>query len=352
MATLVESTPASRPIMMWPLLVLGALHAAPAADTLASIDLYGLRTVPEAAVLAAIGLRAGEAVPESADSIRARVARLPGVAEVDVARVCCAEDGGTMLYVGIRETGTAPAVFRAAPSGDARLPEEIVAAGAAFESALMSAVRRGAAEEDDSLGYSLARDSAMRTVQERFIAFAARDAEVLRTVLHSSADADHRALATQIIAYHADRPAVARDLLHAVGDPADEVRNNAVRALAILAQWANAHQEAEIRIPAEPFIGFLNSVSWTDRNKGVFVLMALTDGRDPALLAQLRARALPSLVEMARWTNPGHAMGAYLVLARMAGVDDGAAFQAWQAGDRESVIVRAMEGDGRAEILE
>jgi hypothetical protein len=324
-----------------PLLLLGALQAAPAADTLSSIDLYGLRTVPEAAVRTAIGLRPGDPVPASADSIRARVAALPGVAEVDVARVCCAEDGGTMLYVGIRETGTPALSYRAAPAGDARLPEEIVAAGAAFESALMSAVRSGNVEEDDSLGYSLARDSAMRAVQERFIAFAARDGDVLRNVLHTSADAGHRALATQIIAYHADRTAVARDLLHAVGDPDDEVRNNAVRALAILAGWANAHPEAGITIPAEPFIGFLNSVLWTDRNKGVFALIALTDSRDSALLAQLRTQALPSLVEMARWTNPGHAMAAYLILARMAGLDDASAFQAWQTGDRESVIARA-----------
>jgi hypothetical protein len=332
--------------MPWPLplLLLGALHAAPPPDTLSSVDLYGLRTVPEAAVRAAIGLRPGDPVPESADSIRARVAALPGVAEVDVARVCCAEDGGSMLYVGIREAGTAAATFRAAPTGDARLPEEIVAAGAAFETALMSAVRRGDAQEDDSLGYSLARDSAMRAVQERFIAFAARDAEVLRNVMRTSADAGHRALATQIIAYHADRQAVARDLLHAVGDPADDVRNNAVRALAILAGWANAHPEAEIRIPAEPFIGFLSSVSWTDRNKGVFALIPLTESRDPALLAELRARALPSLVEMARWTNAGHAMGAYLILARVAGIDDRAAFDAWQAGERESVIARAVGG--------
>lgn len=329
--------------MTWPipLLLLGALHAAPPPDTLSTVDLYGLRTVPEAAVRAAVGLRPGDPAPASADSIRARVAALPGVAEVDIARICCADDGGAMLYVGIREAGTAASTYRPAPTGEARLPEEIVAAGAAFDSALMSAVRSGNAQEDDSLGYSLARDSAMRAVQEQFIAFAARDAEVLRSVLHTSADAGHRALATQIIAYHPDRAAVARDLLHAVGDPDDEVRNNAVRAIAILAAWANAHPEAGITIPAEPFIGFLNSVSWTDRNKGVFALMALTASRDPALLSELRARALPSLVEMARWSNPGHAMVAYILLARMAGIDDRAAFDAWQAGERESVIARA-----------
>lgn len=334
--------------MMWPLplLLLGALHATPAADTLSSVDLYGLRTVPEAAVRAAIGLRPGDPVPESADSIRARVAALPGVAEVDVARVCCSGDGGTMLYVGIREAGTPAMTYRAAPSGAARLPDEIVAAGAAFESALMSAVQRGAAEEDDSQGYSLARDSAMRAVQERFIGLAATRADTLRNVLLTSSDAGHRALAAQVIAYHTDREKVVRDLLHAVGDPEDAVRNNAVRALAVLAGWANEHPEAEIRIPAEPFIHFLNSVSWTDRNKGVFVLMSLTGPRDPALLAQLRSRALPSLVEMARWTSPGHAMGAYIILARIAGLDDRAAFEAWQAGERETVIARAMAPAG------
>ena len=333
---------------MWPLplLLLGALQTAPAADTLASVDLYGLRTVPEAAVRAAIGLRPGDAVPESADSIRARVAVLPGVAEVDVARVCCSENGGTMLYVGIREAGTPAVTYRAAPTGAARLPDEVVAAGEAFESALMSAVRRGAAQEDDSQGYSLAQDSAMRAMQERFIGFAATYADTLRSVLLTSSDAGHRALAAQVIAYHADRERVVRDLLHAVGDPDDDVRNNAVRALAVLAGWANEHRDAEIRIPAEPFIDFLNSVSWTDRNKGVFVLMSLTNSRDPVLLAQLRSRALPSLVEMARWTSPGHAMGAYIILARIAGLDDQAAFQAWQAGERESVIARAMASAG------
>lgn len=330
--------------MMWPLplLLLGAFQAAPAADTLSSVDLYGLRTVPEAAVRAAIGLRTGDPVPGSADSIRARIAALPGVAEVDVARVCCSEDGGTLLYVGIREAGTPAVTYRAAPTGAARLPDEVVAAGEAFDAALMSAVRRGAAQEDDSQGYSLAGDSAMRAVQERFIGFAATHAATLRNVLLTSSDAGHRSLAAQVIAYHADRERVVRDLLQAVGDPDDDVRNNAVRALAVLAGWANEHPEAEIRIPAEPFIDFLSSVSWTDRNKGVFVLMSLTGSRDPALLAQLRSRALPSLVEMARWTSPGHAMGAYIILARITGLDDRAAFEAWQAGERESVIARAM----------
>jgi predicted dienelactone hydrolase len=124
------------------------------------------------------------------------------------------------------------------------------------------------------------------------------------------------------------------------------VRNNATRALAVLAAWVNRNPQAGVAIPPELFLDFLNSVSWTDRNKGLMVLMPLTASRDPALLAQLRSRALPSLVEMARWTNAGHALHPFLILARTAGLSDEDAFQAWQAGDREAVIARAIAAPG------
>jgi hypothetical protein len=40
------------------------------------------------------------------------------------------------------------------------------------------------------------------------------------------------------MAYGDQRAAVAQDLLAAVDDPDDTVRNNALRALALLAMWA------------------------------------------------------------------------------------------------------------------
>jgi hypothetical protein len=52
-----------------------------------------------------------------------------------------------------------------------------------------------------------------------------------------------------------------------------------------------------------PFIDLLNSIEWTDRNKSSFALEMLTESRDPALLLDLRARALRSLIEMARWKS-------------------------------------------------
>lgn len=328
---------------MWPLLLFVLAQAGGASsDTVHAVDVYGMRTVSETSLRAAIALRAGDPVPPSGDSIRARVGALPGVAEAHVSMVCCSETGRTILYVGIREAGTPPIGFRAAPSGAARLPDDILAAGDRFASALMSAVQRGVTGEDDSQGYSLAQDSALRAVQESFLRIAAERSDTLASVLRSSSDATHRALAVQILAYGANRRTVARQLLHAADDPSDAVRNNATRALAVLAAWVNRNPRAGVAIPPDLFLDLVNSVSWTDRNKGVMVLMALAESRDSALLARLRSRALPSLVEMARWTHAGHALGPFLLVARIAGLGDGDAFQAWQAGDREAVIARAI----------
>jgi len=311
-------------------------------DTLYAVDLYGLRSVPEASVRAAIGVRAGDALPASLEPMRARLRALPGVEDVDVSAVCCSENGRTMLYVGIRERGTPALTFRTAPVRTVPLPAEVLAVEQRFDDALMSAMKRGVSGEDHSQGYSLAQDSALRAVQLQFVRIAAQRFDTLVAVLHNSSSAAQRALAAQIIAYGANRQAVTRELLYGVGDPNDEVRNNAVRALGVLADWSNQNRQAGVQIPAAPFIDFLNSVSWTDRNKGFLVLMYLTATRDAALLAQLRARALPSLIEMARWKNSGHALAPFLILARIVGVEDGEAFQAFQSGERETVIRRAQ----------
>jgi hypothetical protein len=231
--------------------------------------------------------------------------------------------------------------FRAAPSGSVRLPADMVATGTRLDAAMLSAVKRGVASEDGSRGYSLAADSAARAVQEEFLQIAARRFDTLVAVLHNSADAEQRTLAAEIIAYGPQRPRVVRELLYAVGDPNDGVRNAATRALALLAEWSNKNPQAGIVIPAEPFINLLNSVSWTDRNKGAFVLFPLTASRDSALLRQLRTRAAQSLLEMSQWSSSAHAFFPLLILARVAGLDDGEAFQALQSGQRAAFIEKA-----------
>ena len=306
------------------------------------VEVYGLRHVAEAPVRQAVGLQAGDAFPENTTEIVARIERVPGIAEARLNGVCC-NDGRMVLFVGIRETGTAGTTFRPAPRGTARLPGDIVKAGADFEQSFMAAVMRGEAEEDRSRGYSLMKDPATRAIQESFPAFAQRDLSLLRTVLRESDDDDHRALAAQVIAYAADKRAVVDDLAAAMRDPASEVRNNAMRGLALFAQYAREHPESNVSVPSMPFVDLLNSIDWSDRNKSAAALLALTEGRDAALLNDLRTRALESLIEMARWKSPGHAYMPFFILGRVAGMTEEAITAAWERKDPEAVVSAARQ---------
>ena len=309
------------------------------------IDLYGLRTVPEDRVRAALQVTVGDAFPASKADVERRLTVIPGVVRARITGVCC--DGGrSIMFVGIEESGASLPRFRAAPTGSVRLPPDVVRAGAALTDAARAAVLRGDASEDQSQGYSLLHDSASRAIQQRFIGFAVRDAALLRDVLRTSGDSMHRALAAEVLAYGSDRAAIIRDLGDAVLDPASEVRNNAVRALALLAIYAREHPDLGLTVSAAPFIDMLSSPVWTDRNKSSMALMQITERRDPALLAALRSRALPGLVEMARWKSEGHAVPALFILGRLGGLSDDAIRAAAARGDRESIIDAGVRGRG------
>jgi hypothetical protein len=308
------------------------------------IDFYGLRSVRESQVRAALQVSEGDAFPASKAEVERRLQAVPGVARARISGVCC-EAGKSIMFVGIEEGASAAPTLRPAPTGSVRLPDDLLQLGAAVDAAREAAVRRGESGEDQSAGHSLMHDSAGRALQLRYIPFAIRDSALLRDVLTHSSDAAHRARAAEVIAYGGDKGAAIRDLTAAVSDPASEVRNDAVRALGLLAIYARLHPELGLSVSPAPFIDMLGSPVWTDRNKSSMAVMQISEGRDPALLAALRARALPALVEMARWKSASHAVPSFIILGRIAGMTDDATYAAWARGDRESVIAAAMKSE-------
>ena len=246
-----------------------------------------------------------------------------------------------MLYVGITEEGAPEVKLRPPPGGASRLSVDIVSLGQAHEDAHQRAIMRGIVSEDISEGHALSSDSTVRMIQRRFATVAASNLDSLRTVLRTSADAGHRALAAQIMGYAANKQSVVENLVDAMRDPVAVVRNNATRALALIAGLAQRRPELGIRVPYEPFIDLLNSLAWTDRNKASLALMQLTESRDPAMLAALKARAFDSIVDIARWTNPGHAVPGVFMLARIAGIPDAEAFAMFERGEKEKIIAAA-----------
>jgi len=301
------------------------------------IDFYGLRHVSELQARKALQITEGDTMPDSSAAARRRLEALPGVVRVHFDVVCC-ETGKSILYVGIEEKGAPSLRFRTAPQGTVRLPADVVQAGRAFEETFRKAILNGDTGEDDSQGHALMHNSAARAIQERFISYAARDLNRLRDVLRNSADAEQRALAAEVLGYAANKGDVVGDLVEGMRDPAEGVRNDSMRALAVIAGFAQGSPERHIQVPAQPFVEMLDSLIWTDRNKASFALMELSEKRDPALLASLRERALPSLIEMARWKSQGHALAAFLLLGRVGGMSEGEIHAAWGRGDREAVI--------------
>lgn len=334
------------------LLLLGSLFLFQAPDQVPPIGIvnfYGLRTVTEQQARQALTFKEGDSLSISDDDLQHRIAdsqrrleALPGVMHARLNFLCC-ESGGTILYVGIQEAGVPALEFRKAPDGAERLPQDVFEAGKAFEQALSQAVIKGDAREDDSKGYALFHDSSCRAIQERFVKFAARDLPLLEKVLRNSGDAGQRALAAEIIGYAKDKPATIPLLAYGMADPDSNVRNNSMRALGVIARFARKHRDAQIQIPAEPFVAMLNSLDWTDRNKSSLALLELTDKRDPAILKEMREEAVGSLVDMARWKGAGHAYAPFVLLGRAAGMNEDQIQKAWDQNDRESVIETALK---------
>jgi hypothetical protein len=331
------------------LVVLGAVPGVNGQELqIGIIDLYGLNHLSADQVRHALTFKEGDAISLSADERPAflaeserRLSMVPGVARALTDVVCC-DEGRAIVYVGIQEDGAAVMSFRPTPVGTARLAADVVQAGDEFWKALQAAVQRGDQEEDRSEGHALAHDPATRAIQARFPDYARRDLSTLREVLRDSSDSSQRALAAQVLGYAADKQAVVDDLVYAMSDPSDEVRNNAMRALMVFAGTAPTAARPVPRVPYEPFIALLNSLVCSDRNKSSIALMYLSQNRDAELLTRLRREALRPLAEMARWKSAGHAMPAFIILARMAGDADEAAMDAWNRGERETVISRAL----------
>ena len=134
-------------------------------------------------------------------------------------------------------------------------------------------------------------------------------------VLAEAKDHHQRTVAAHCLGLVATTQGQIDALADAANDENAGVRNNAVRALAVI---ASSKSEVAKLIPAERFVKLISSGTWVDRNKGSFVIASLVRNYHNAkLLARLKQDSLPALKEIARW-DLGHASPALEILAAMA----------------------------------
>ncbi|MEK6281793.1 MAG: HEAT repeat domain-containing protein [Acidobacteriota bacterium] len=306
-----------------------------------AIEFYGLAGFDQREIRANLPSKEGDVLPQSSDAtlaiiekVKESVKQTTGKSPTHVGMVCCDNKGEGMIFIGLPGKNVKDITLRPAPRGSLRLPQHFLGLYDETMDALTNAVLNGA-RSDDSKGYPLSTDVVLRSRQLKARNLALRHGPLLRRVLITAKDPKHRIAAAQFLGYARQSSLQIAALVHASRDVDDVVRNNAVRALGVL---AGTNSRVAEQIPAEGFIEMLNSGSWTDRNKAGFVLSGLTSSRNPKVQAQLRAKALDSLIEMARWRSPGHASSARVLLGRIAGIEEKRLQQLIAAGQVDEII--------------
>ncbi|MCS6954444.1 MAG: hypothetical protein RMK57_14385 [Bryobacterales bacterium] len=313
------------------------------APRIALIDFYGLRKVSAEQLRKALGAREGDPLPPSKGDAEDRLEQVRGVVRARLEAVCC-EDGGAILYVGIEEPGAPHFDYRLPPSASVTLPEEITRLFEQFLSLYEDAARRGVGEEYLARGHPLSLDPAVRAVQEQFPALVDKHLSRVREVLREGADERQRAIAAQLIGYASAKRLVVADLQYALRDPHDPVRHNAIRALVAIAKLGERDPELDLKVEPTWLIEMMNSLLWSDRMKAAEALAILTERRDARLLEHLRERALDAVLEMARWKHLSHALPAFLLAGRLAGLPEQEIQEAWNRGHREAVLGKLEAG--------
>ena len=298
------------------------------------IEFYGYAGLDLNAIRAAVPAHEGDEVSE--DQLEGLINRIKqAVRATGVEAVCCDNKGGLMIYIGLPGQSARDVVCNPAPKGTARLPEAVVELERRFSDALSQAIAKGATGEDQSKGYALSDDPALRAKQIAIRDYATHHERPIHRVLASSSDAGQRAIAAHLMGYAHQSRAQITALVGASHDPGEEVRNHATRALWVLAA---SSEERAARIPADSFIEMLYSRSWTDRNKASLLLEVLTRRRDPKLLRDLRAQALDPLLEMAHWRSCAHAYAARMMLGRCAGIEEARLVKFVEANDVAAIL--------------
>jgi hypothetical protein len=71
--------------------------------------------------------------------------------------------------------------------------------------------------------------------------------------------------------------------------------------------------------------------------------VTLTEKDAASTLEQIRARAWDSVIEMARWKSLRHAVPAYILFGRIAGIPEKRIQETWSKGEREQTIAAVLK---------
>ena len=343
-----------RLICILPFLVCLTVWADDITPRIGSIEIYGTRKVSLQKIRTALGAKEGDPLPGREDA-EDRIDKLSGVLASRVEATCCA-GRNMVLYVGVEERDAPHSEFHAPPTGDVKLPPELVNEYRNFLSAVGASLRRGRhPDEDLTNGYSLMADPDARELQQHFLAEISANLPLLDRVIRQAADPEQRSTAAYLLQYAPRGPrttdVMVGSLQYGLQDNEEAVRENAIRSPRAVAVGAKLHPEQQIHIQPTWFVELLNSLIWSDRYDAALALVNLTDNRNGDTLALIRERALASVLDMANWHDLQHALPAFILAGRLAALDENEIKQAWVNEDRQAVIDQAQAPKKHFRIL-
>lgn len=318
----------------------------PAQPRVGIIEIFGQQKVTRDKILKALTVGEGSPLPRSKADTEEALESIPGILRANLEAVCC-EEGKAILYVGIEEKGGHHYEFNTPPTADLKVPDDVWNEWVEFIRFVNLAAQVGKGAEDLSRGHSLMEYEDARKSQLKFIELADQHLALLRDVLLKSADEEQRGIAAYVLQYSSKKKIVAGDLQIAMRDIDPTVRNNAMRSLAAIAVLANAKPDLEIKVPTTWFVEMLHSIHFTDRNKATLALLNFTEKRDEGTLQNIRESATQPLLEMAQWRSLGHALPAFILLGRVAGMKEEEIQTMWTQGMREDLFKKIREMTAR-----
>lgn len=311
------------------------------------VDFFGYAGLDLKAVQAAFPVRPADTFlfadwKAEKEEIKHAVKRVTGHEPTNIGLVCCSPQKTYFLFVGLQGQSSKAFAYNPAPTGSVRMPSEALDLYDQTMAGLNEAIQSGDPGEDDSPGYALSTYPKLRALDLKIREYALHHEDMIRQVVTSSSDVKSREVASHFLGYAQQSQPQIDELIVATRDPDSGVRNNATRALAVL---ADSGLNVKDKIPAATFVDMLSSGDWTDRNKSIALLTTLTASKNPQLLAQLRAQALDALTEMARW-HSYYADSPRVILGRIAGLSDQRIddLTAWDPAETIISAVKAADG--------
>ena len=199
--------------------------------SIGEINYFGYGGLPLQRIRAAVPWHSGDTLTFATFTrkpVELAIQSLLGKAPTDENVTCCDDSKKLEIFIGLPGSTSHVVPTRPAPSGNIHLDPEGTRLYEQAQHVLVQAVARGTAGEDDSHGYMLSNDPALKAVNLEMRSYAVNREAQLRQVLRTASDPKDRRAAAALLGYAKSSDTQAEALSQAVTDPDGEVRNNAV----------------------------------------------------------------------------------------------------------------------------